>query len=152
MYIDEAFNDDFVFKMMIRLIVIALSILYTAVSCTKDDYMAIIPTNVDTSVTQVVTDTTASRSFLALGDSYTIGQSVAEADRFPVQTAKFLNNQGIKFSAPEIIAQTGGTTDNLLSRLASAAPLKQQYDIVTLLTGVYNQYQHRTQQEYGDQL
>lgn len=96
-------------------------------------------------------DTAKQRSFLALGDSYTIGESVPSSERFPVQTVKYLQDQGINFSDPEIIAQTGWTTGNLLSALTSAAPTKSTYDIVTLLIGVNNQYQHRTEQEYADE-
>lgn len=99
----------------------------------------------------VPADTASSKTYLALGDSYTIGQSVAEVDRFPLQTVKYLKDQGIKFGDPEIIAQTGWTTANLLSTLAFSAPLRSQYDIVTLLIGVNNQYQHRTQEEYAGQ-
>lgn len=98
----------------------------------------------------VVTDLTT-RYFLALGDSYTIGQSVPEADRFPVQTIKYLNQQGFNFTTTEIIARTGWTTGNLLNSLANAAPVRSTYDIVTLLIGVNNQYQHGTQQEYADE-
>jgi lysophospholipase L1-like esterase len=86
-----------------------------------------------------------------LGDSYTIGQSVAENERFPVQTVTMLNAGSIKYKQPEIIAQTGWTTGNLLSRLDNSPPLQSQYDIVTLLIGVNNQYQGRTQEEYRQQ-
>ena len=111
-----------------------------------------INTNSGSSVEQlVVKDTAAPRSFLALGDSYTIGESVRLSERFPVQTVKYLQDQGINFSDPEIIAKTGWTTGNLLSALASAAPTKSTYDIVTLLIGVNNQYQRRTEQEYADE-
>ena len=96
-------------------------------------------------------DTTSYKSYLALGDSYTIGQSVAATDRFPVQAVTLLKGQEIYFYDPEIIAQTGWTTNNLLDRLANEAPLKPQYDIVTLLIGVNNQYQQRTQAEYAEQ-
>lgn len=137
---------------MNRLIVLTLSILYTLISCTKDDHMVSTPTNIYTPpVIPVVKDTMPPRSFLALGDSYTIGQSVTEAERFPVQTTIVLNNQGINFNVPEIIARTGWTTGNLLGSLAIAVPVKPTYDIVTLLIGVNNQYQHRTQQEYADE-
>lgn len=137
---------------MNRLIVLTLSILYTLISCTKDDHMVSKPTNIYTPpVIPVVKDTMSPRSFLALGDSYTIGKSVTEAERFPVQTTIVLNNQGINFNVPEIIARTGWTTGNLLGSLAIAAPVKPTYDIVTLLIGVNNQYQHRTQQEYADE-
>jgi lysophospholipase L1-like esterase len=126
-------------------------VLFTFISCTKDGHTASDPTIPSAPVIPVATDTTPPRSFLALGDSYTIGQSVPAADRFPVQAAKYLTARGTNFGPPEIIAQTGWTTANLLSSLALAAPLKPQYDIVTLLIGVNNQHQGRTQQEYADQ-
>jgi lysophospholipase L1-like esterase len=93
-------------------------------------------------------DTAVSKTYLALGDSYTIGQAVPAAERFPVQTVALLNSQNIKFLQPEIIAQTGWTTGNLLSRLESSPPSLAKYDIVSLLIGVNNQYQQRTQEEY----
>lgn len=137
---------------MYKLIVVSLSILYTLISCTKDDYMVSKPTNTYTPpVIAVVKDTTPPKFFLALGDSYTIGQSVTEAERFPVQTTTLLNNDGINFNGSEIIARTGWTTGNLLSSLAYEVPVKPTYDIVTLLIGVNNQYQHRTQEEYADE-
>jgi lysophospholipase L1-like esterase len=105
-------------------------------------------TNPDTTV---VNDTVIQRTYLALGDSYTIGQSVSENQRFPVQTVAMLNNVSIKFKQPEIIAQTGWTTGSLLFRIDNTPPLKATYDIVTLLIGVNNQYQHRTQEEYRQQ-
>lgn len=136
-----------------RFILFTVSILSMLYSCTKEDkdpgrtymYPAPVP------VVPVATDTASPRSYLALGDSYTIGQSVAVAERFPMQTARYLTDQGIKFDTPEIIAQTGWTTANLLGALASAAPSKPSYDIVTLLIGVNNQYQHRSQQEYAEE-
>jgi lysophospholipase L1-like esterase len=96
-------------------------------------------------------DTLIKRTYLALGDSYTIGQSVEINQRFPVQAVAMLNNLNVAFYQPEIIAQTGWTTGSLLFRLDNTPPLKNQYDIVTLLIGVNNQYQGRTQAEYGQQ-
>ena len=132
-------------------IIVTLSMVHLFLSCTKDNNMVNSDTNTNTvSAANAVSDTTQ-RFLLALGDSYTIGQSVPEAGRFPVQTVKYLNAQGMNFHAPEIIARTGWTTGNLLSSLADAAPLKQTYDIVTLLIGVNNQYQHGSQQQYTDE-
>lgn len=83
--------------------------------------------------------------YLALGDSYTIGESVAEADRFPNQLAREL---GIE--PPLIIARTGWTTDELNAAIDAAGP-KGTYDLVTLLIGVNNQYRGRDAEEYRDQ-
>lgn len=87
------------------------------------------------------------KTYLALGDSYTIGESVSEQGRFPVQTRLMLAQMGIAVDAPKIIAVTGWTTGNLLNALAQSPPANN-YDIVTLLIGVNNQYQGRSQQEY----
>ena len=83
-------------------------------------------------------------SYLALGDSYTIGEQVLPAENFPSQTVTLLNkaNGGNHFAAPEIIAKTGWTTDELDAAI-DAAHLAKQYDIVSLLIGVNNQYRGR---------
>ncbi len=134
---------------MIRSIFIPFILLYLATSCKKEDDQIYFPTDPVTPIIPV--DTTTGKTYLALGDSYTIGQSVAVPDRFPVQAAKYLTIQGIKFNDPEIIAQTGWTTANLANSITFAPPLKPPYDIVTLLIGVNNQYQRRPQQEYADE-
>jgi lysophospholipase L1-like esterase len=84
--------------------------------------------------------TDTARSFLALGDSYTIGESVGSAERFPAQTLGLLKTRGIAVKEPLYIARTGWTTADLENAIASTnfAPL---YDIVTLLIGVNDQYQ-----------
>jgi lysophospholipase L1-like esterase len=87
------------------------------------------------------------KSFLALGDSYTIGQSVEADQRFPFQTKLLLSTQGVQMKQPDYIAMTGWTTGNLLSSLASNS-LSNNYDVVTLLIGVNNQYQQREKSEY----
>ena len=88
-----------------------------------------------------------SKTYLALGDSYTIGQSVLEAERFPNQTVSILRTQGIKINDPKIIATTGWTTKNLIDAL-NAGPPQNNYDVVSLLIGVNNQYQGRSIDEY----
>lgn len=82
----------------------------------------------------------ASKTYLALGDSYTIGQSVAASERFPAQTVSLLRQQGIKVAEPLYIAQTGWTTANLQQAILSQNP-SPTYDIVSLLIGVNDQYQ-----------
>ncbi|MBI3883872.1 MAG: SGNH/GDSL hydrolase family protein [Sphingobacteriales bacterium] len=84
-------------------------------------------------------------SYLALGDSYTIGQSVPDSDRYPVQLVHLLSKKGIQFSSPEIIARTGWTTGDLLHAIP---PSKASYDIVTLLIGVNDQYQGLSRNQY----
>jgi lysophospholipase L1-like esterase len=80
--------------------------------------------------------------YLALGDSYTIGESVAESERFPVQLARELG-----LSDPAIIAKTGWTTDELANAL-NAVRLAGPFDLVTLLIGVNNQYRGRDAEQY----
>ncbi len=87
-------------------------------------------------------------SFLALGDSYTIGESVKESERWPNQLAHALDRKGIKVSPPRIIATTGWRTDNLSDAIAKA-DLKSNYDLVSLLIGVNNQYQGKPTDQYS---
>ncbi len=78
-------------------------------------------------------------SYLALGDSYTIGESVSLYQSFPYQLVQQLRAKGQAFTAPEIIARTGWTTEELDSALQDYQFLSK-YDFVTLLAGVNNQY------------
>ncbi|PSL42642.1 lysophospholipase L1-like esterase [Chitinophaga niastensis] len=95
-----------------------------------------------------ISDTTMTPiSYLALGDSYTIGEQVADKERFPVQVANILRSKGYSVEDPLIIATTGWTTDELEQGIA-AAHITKIYDIVTLLIGVNNQYRGRSVKEY----
>ncbi|HEY4093669.1 MAG TPA: SGNH/GDSL hydrolase family protein [Luteibacter sp.] len=89
-------------------------------------------------------------AFLALGDSYTIGEGVPEAGRWPMQLVARLHAVQVDVQAPRIIATTGWTTDEL-SAAMDAAGLKPGYGLVTLLIGVNNQYRGRSQAEYREQ-
>ena len=82
-------------------------------------------------------------SYLALGDSYTIGEQVQLAENFPYQTLQLLRRGGMRFYAPEIVATTGWTTDELNSAIGKSI-LLEKYDIVSLLIGVNNQYRGRS--------
>ena len=86
-------------------------------------------------------------SFLALGDSYTIGEGVPESGRWPVQLAAMLREEGIALADPRIIATTGWTTDELAWGIDGAEPLGE-WDFVTLLIGVNNQYRGRSAIDY----
>jgi lysophospholipase L1-like esterase len=89
-------------------------------------------------------------AFLALGDSYTIGEGVAEHERWPMQLASRLRAQGIAIEDPQIVARTGWTTDEL-SAAMDEAPLRPPYALATLLIGVNNQYRGRPLDEYRTQ-
>ena len=87
-------------------------------------------------------------SYLALGDSYTIGEQVRIYESFPYQTVQLLRKNGFPFYAPEIIAVTGFTTDELNSLIDNTS-LLPQYDFVSLLIGVNNQYRGRSADDFA---
>lgn len=80
-------------------------------------------------------------NYLALGDSYTIGEAVSRDLTFPFQLVTRLREKGITCNDPLIIARTGWTTQNLITAIKQNQELLPQYDLVTLLIGVNNQYQ-----------
>lgn len=87
--------------------------------------------------------------YLALGDSYTIGQSVSQAESFPFQLSKILNaTDSIKVTSTKVIAKTGWTTQNLITAIGNET-LTDSFDLITLLIGVNNQYQGRDTTEYA---
>lgn len=91
--------------------------------------------------------------YLALGDSYTIGEQVPLHDSFPYQTIQLLRKQYSdkhEFIAPEIIAKTGWTTDELNEQISKTNFLKK-YDFVSLLIGVNNQYRGRSVENYKEE-
>jgi lysophospholipase L1-like esterase len=115
---------------------IYLYIAATAGACTKTNMT-------DSNTTPIVTATPvagAAKTYLALGDSYTIGQNVAIQDRFPAQTVALLRASGVSIQDPKYVATTGWTTTNLTNAIA-AENLKGAYDVISLLIGVNDQYQ-----------
>lgn len=89
-------------------------------------------------------------TYLALGDSYTIGEKVKAAENFPNQAVALLREQQLDFKSPVIVAKTGWTTDELQASIKKTK-LQQHYDFVTLLIGVNNQYRDRTVADYTPQ-
>lgn len=85
--------------------------------------------------------------YLALGDSYTIGEGVAAEGRWPVQLANALRQDGVDLAEPRIIAATGWTTDELASTMDAEEPLGR-WDFVSLAIGVNNQYRGRSAGDY----
>ncbi|WP_319592250.1 SGNH/GDSL hydrolase family protein [uncultured Draconibacterium sp.] len=85
--------------------------------------------------------------YLALGDSYTIGESVEEDKRFPVQLVERLKAEGFEMQPAKIVARTGWTTDELAAAIENEN-LKNSYNLVTLLIGVNNQYRGRSADDY----
>src|ERR1041385_1019889 len=87
-------------------------------------------------------------NYLALGDSYTIGESVALHERWPNQLVQLLSENGNDLNKPTIIATTGWRTDNLANAIR-IAQLKEEYDLVSLLIGVNNQYQRKSIEQFS---
>lgn len=124
---------------------IILILFFSITSCNeksnKLDFIEIeteVETPIETPV-EMEPENNAPKNYLALGDSYTIGQSVPEKDRFPVLLVNDLNTKNYKFNTPKIIAQTGWTTGDLKDAI-SKENSTEKYDLVTLLIGVNNQY------------
>src|SRR5882724_6481681 len=88
-------------------------------------------------------------SYLALGDSYTVGEAVPLNESFPYQTVQLLRKSNLHFHAPEIIAKTGWTTVELAEHILHTR-LNEHYDFVTLLIGVNNQYRELSIGDYSN--
>jgi hypothetical protein len=88
--------------------------------------------------------------YLALGDSYSIGEGIAASARWPVQLAQRLRAEGLPLDDPRIIARTGWTTDELAAAIDAETP-PSDFDLVSLLIGVNNQYRGRGVEEFRAQ-
>lgn len=97
-----------------------------------------------------MTDKPLTTRYLALGDSYTIGEGVPDEGRWPVQLAAALRREGIALAEPRIVATTGWTTDELDAAIDAAEPIGE-FGFVSLLIGVNNQYRGRGVDEYREQ-
>lgn len=118
------------FVYLLRIALLAPFIgLITVAGCTKQ-----------APATDMITDDSLSKSYLALGDSYTIGESVLTQERFPAQTVSLLKSHGAHVAQPQYIARTGWTTADLQDAINKAS-LKSSYNLVSLLIGVNDQYQ-----------
>ncbi len=117
-------------------ILFSVSLLVILMGCSADD-----------TVKKVIAPETTTLKYLALGDSYTIGQSVCETCRFPEQLKDSIADELNRDVTVKVIARTGWTTSNLLSAIDTEAP-SNDYDLVTLLIGVNNQYQNIPFQTY----
>lgn len=90
-------------------------------------------------------------TYLALGDSYTIGEALPLHESFPYQATQLLRKTGVHMHAPEIVAKTGWTTFELAEHLLHTR-LNEHYDVVTLLIGVNNQYRGLPLQDFTTDL
>ncbi|WP_231460479.1 MULTISPECIES: SGNH/GDSL hydrolase family protein [unclassified Pedobacter] len=128
--------------MKILLSVILFSFLSSG--CTKVKTM---PAKNSTDNSLVTKNTTGVFTYLALGDSYTIGEAVQQNDSFPYQLKNLLVKNGFTVENPKIVAKTGWTTDELQGAIAQAK-ISQKFDFVTLLIGVNNQYRSYSLETY----
>ncbi len=114
-------------------------------SCSADEVLPVMEKETEKEISGTV-----EKRYLALGDSYTIGESVSAEQRWPVQLQGKLAAGGLRLAAPEIVARTGWTTAELAQGIREANP-KGPYDLVTLLIGVNNQYRGLDTAEYRRQ-
>jgi lysophospholipase L1-like esterase len=89
-------------------------------------------------------------SYLALGDSYTIGEGVSAEGKFPHQTVALLRKRHIDVAEPVVIATTGWTTDELATAIRERS-IQETFSFVTLLIGVNNQYRERSLENYREE-
>jgi lysophospholipase L1-like esterase len=101
--------------------------------------------NKDTTVKAITTD---SLNYLALGDSYTIGEAVPNIQSYPFQLATQMDLQKHPIKTPRIIATTGWTTDQLINAISQSDIIGKKFDFVTLLIGVNDQFQGLSQNNY----
>ncbi len=128
---------------------LAFLICLTLLACKAD-----LPAHDDGPLSESYIQTTDTLSYLALGDSYTIGESVAPSQRWPMQLADALNqlDTTVHIGEVSILAQTGWTTANLINALALPTNQQLEADVVSLLIGVNNQYQGLDTAQYRAQL
>ena len=132
---------------MISLRLFILLIPFLLMACNNDNNNPIVePIQIPIDSINIVTAPKNIR-YLALGDSYTIGQDVDVDKRFPVQLVGSLRRRGYQCYNANIIAQTGWRTDNLMTGIANEN-LTDTFSLVSLLIGVNNQYQGRPQNIY----
>ena len=99
----------------------------------------------------IINSSVSKFSFLALGDSYTIGEGVEESKRWPNQFIDIAYEKGLYFEKPKIIAQTGWKTYDLLNAI-NETNFTKKYDYVSLLIGVNNQFNSRSIYEFEEDL
>ncbi len=120
----------------INLIILTITVLVGCSGKNMDDVKRELPV---ISINPQYTGNEQTVTYLALGDSYTIGESVPAVQSFPYQLSTALNKANFKAADPVIIARTGWTTDELIREI-NARAITQKFDVVTLLIGVNNQY------------
>jgi lysophospholipase L1-like esterase len=135
-----------IFRKVPGAVLISILIFY---GCKKTESTTVVAPIIkpDTTKPAIKLDTIAG-GYLALGDSYTIGQSVPSNQAYPAQLENFLNVANFSTPPPTIIAITGWTTDNLIYAIAHSTVLNNRYAFVTLLIGANDQFEGSTQAHY----
>ena len=124
--------------MKIHLLLSLFVLFVIQINCSKPDSPE--PENPNNGNNPPVEDATF--TYLALGDSYTIGESVSENMRYPVQIIDSLfPNAGVDTTS-RVIARTGWTTDELITAIEDEPNLSNKFDLVSLLIGVNNEYRN----------
>jgi len=133
-----------------KILQIFLIALASLSGCAKKADKVLAVTNNTQPNTAPMTSSSDTITYLALGDSYTIGQSVPLDQSYPYQLSSALNKNSIKAAPPTIIATTGWTTDELINAISSSGITSKKFGIVTLLIGVNDQYRGLSQSDYGE--
>ncbi|MEO7215818.1 SGNH/GDSL hydrolase family protein [Mucilaginibacter sp.] len=126
-------------------ILATILITYGLFGCNKQIQSPVTPTSNPVKPAPVYAD---NLTYLALGDSYTIGEAVEATKSFPYQLAAQLKLSGHLTGNPDIIARTGWTTGELISVINASGTASKKYSIVTLLIGVNNQYRGNSKDVY----
>lgn len=125
-----------------------LILVFTGILTSCGPALETIPQVINETAEEQINDTLNEYSYLALGDSYTIGEGVSYSERWPVQLVEELNERGYAVAPPKIVAETGWTTQNLLIAMDNQLYEPRLYDLVSILIGVNNQYQDKTLEDY----
>lgn len=127
--------------------ILFMLLVFTGLACTDKENPLIMDEKKELYFINQDENNDSALSYLALGDSYTIGESVTENERFPVQLVEQLKKQGFRINPVKIVACTGWTTDELTEAIKNET-FDESYNLVTLLIGVNNQYRGRSADEY----
>ena len=143
--------DIFIRSILVSIFLLSLSCIPENTSENDINYSNIKNENSESNEIDLTNSSISKFSFLALGDSYTIGEGVNENERWPNQFVEIAYENGLDFEKPEIIAETGWKTYDLLNAI-SQTNFAQKYDYVSLLIGVNNQFNSRSIDEFEKDL
>ena len=143
--------DIFIRSILVSIFLLSLSCNPQNTAENDINYSNIENENFESNEIDLINSSISKFSFLALGDSYTIGEGVNENERWPNQFVEVAYENGLDFEKPVIIAETGWKTYDLLNAIKSSN-LSVKYDFISLLIGVNNQFNSRPLSEFEDDL